>query len=166
MGLMLAGSLLFDAMGIWFISSPETFRDNPFLHDPAWIRALGMLTVVFFGVIGFFLVKKLGDSTPGLTATAEGFTDNSSALAGTIRWADVLAVEDLNVMGQKLLLVKLRNPEDYIARQPNSFKRQLMRTNLSSYGSPVTISANALQCTYAELKTLIVAHLQGHHARA
>jgi hypothetical protein len=120
--------------------------------------------VIFFGVLGFFLAKKLNDPAPGIVVTAEGFTDNSSGLTGTVRWADVTGLEELTLMGQKLL-VKLRNPADYIAKQSNPFKRQLMQTNLKSYGSPITISANALECTYDELKALLASCWQARPAQ-
>lgn len=167
LGWFLAGALVFVGLGLLMASSPVTFIDNPFLHDPAKIRLFGILAAVFFGVLGFFLFKKLGDSAPGLVATPEGFTDNSSGLAaGPIHWADVAALQELKIMGQPFVLVRLHDPNKYIEQQTNRFKRQLMQTNLTSYGSPIFISANTLQCTPPELYALLTARLTAYRARA
>ncbi|MBO2009919.1 STM3941 family protein [Hymenobacter negativus] len=163
--LLLGGSLLLAGAAAWMAATPETFIENPFLHDPAKIRMFGILGSIFFAVLGFFLVKKLGDKRPGLLVAADGFTDNSSGLAaGEVLWADVAALEEMQMAGQKFVLVKLRDPNKYIEQHTNRFKKQLLQTNLKSYGSPIFISANTLQCSHAELTTLLTARLAAHRA--
>ncbi|TVT41351.1 hypothetical protein FNT36_07815 [Hymenobacter setariae] len=162
---MLAGSLLLTGAGIWFILRPDDLRDNPFIKDPQWLQAFGALVVAFFSILGFFLLKKLRDPAPDLVVTAEGFQDNSSGLVnGPVDWADVTGIKELELMGQKMVMVMLRDPGTYIDQQPNSFKRRLMKTNLDSYGSPINISANALECSYPELLTLFTSRLQAYQA--
>lgn len=163
--LLFGGALLLAGAAAWMAASPHMFIGNPFLRDPAYIRMFGILGTVFFAVLGFFLARKLGDQRPGLLTTTEGFTDNSSGLAvGAVLWADVLALEEVQMAGQKFVLVKLRDPNKYIEQHTNRFKKQLLQTNLKSYGSPIFISANTLQCSHAELATLLATRLAAHRA--
>ncbi|HEX8348696.1 MAG TPA: STM3941 family protein, partial [Hymenobacter sp.] len=81
-----------------------------------------------------------------------------------VPWADVTGIQELELMGQKMVMVMLRDPVAYIERQTNPFKRQLMKTNFNSYGSPINISANALECSYSELLALFTTRLAAHRA--
>jgi len=163
--LLALGCLAFVAIGAFLVASPATFRDNPFVRDERFVRALGVASVVLFGLFGFYIGQKLLDTTPGLVVGPEGFVDNSSGLAaGLLPWAEVAGVDELALLGQRFVVVHLRDPAAFIARQPNAFKRRLLATNLSSYGSPVFLSANTLQCTHAELKALLAAGLAGARA--
>ena len=155
-----AGALGFVALGFYMALRPETMIPNGLVDDPALVRGVGAMAVLFFGAMGFVIVKKLRDPAPGLMLTPEGFVDNSGGLVtGSIAWADVTGLRELEIMRQKMLVVVLRDPTSYLAQQNNPFKRQLMKTNLSSYGSPIIISANALECTYPELVELFKARL-------
>jgi hypothetical protein len=156
----LIGALVLMALGLWFSLRPTDWLGNPFLHTPGWIRAFSVLALLFFGILTFFVLQKMRDSHPGLVVTAEGIVDNSSGLvSGLIPWTDVAGIRELELMGQKMVMVMLRDPEAYISRQPNPFKRQLMNTNFKSYGSPINISANALEYSYPELLQLLTTRL-------
>ncbi|MBF9219639.1 STM3941 family protein [Hymenobacter ruricola] len=161
----LLGAFVFMALGLWFSLRPTDWLGNPFLHTPGWIRAFGLLALTFFGILAFFVLKKMRDPNPGLVVTAEGLVDNASGLVGgLIPWADVAGIRELELMGQKMVMVMLRDPEAYISRQPNPFKRQLMNTNFKSYGSPINISANALEYSYPELLALLTTRLTAYRA--
>ncbi len=160
--LLALGCLILVVGGAFLAVSPATFRDNPFVRDERFVRLVGVAGIVLFGLFGFYIGRKLLDSAPGLVVGPEGFVDNSSGLAaGLLPWTEVTGVDELSLMGQRFVVVHLRDPAAFIARQPNAFKRRMLATNLSSYGSPVFLSANTLQCTHAELKALLTAGLAG-----
>ena len=151
--LYLGGCLLFVAAGVWFVTRPADLADNPFIRDPRFVQALGAACVALFGLFGFLVVKQLRSTAPGLVLTPEGFTDNSSGTAaGFVAWADVLAIRESDIMGQKILAIVLRDPAAFIARQPSALKRRVMTSNLGSFSSPVQLSAGALLCTHEALK--------------
>jgi len=163
--LLALGCLVLIIGGAFLAASPATFRDNPFVRDERFVRLVGVAGVVLFGLFGFYIGQKLLDSAPGLVVGPEGFVDNSSGLAaGLLPWAEVTGVDELALLGQRFVVVRLRDPAAFIARQPNAFKRRMLATNLSSYGSPIFLSANTLQCTHAELKALLAAGLAGARA--
>lgn len=158
--LMLAGSIGFVAIGLWFVVAPPDFH-NPFWRDRAFVA--GLASVVVFGLFAVFIGRKLGDRTPGVVINEKGITDNASAFpAGEIAWEDILGVEGTEMGGQRMVLVFVRNPQDYIDRQTNALKRKIVTMNAQMVGTPISISANALQVKSEELLELLQSRLAAH----
>ncbi|MCX7343521.1 MAG: hypothetical protein NT128_05205 [Proteobacteria bacterium] len=115
-----------------------------------------MLSILFSGSAAFFILKKLCDNSPGLIITEEGVTDNSSATSvGFIPWEDVIKIEEIKISHQKFINLVLRDPQTYIDKQKSAFKRRAMKMNYNMCGTPVSISANSLKCSYKELKAML-----------
>ncbi len=53
-------------------------------------------------------------------------------------------------------MLVVKNPETYSNRQTNAMKRKGMQSNLETFGSPIGISTNALDCKFDELKNIPV----------
>jgi len=114
-------------------------------------RYLFLISIIFFGTLAIFLFIKFFDRKPGLVINHEGIIDNSSALsAGLIRWDDVVDIDVLNLSGQKMVMIKLRNPNQILSRQ-SILKRIVMKLNENFFGSPVFITPNILNCNFEEL---------------
>lgn len=148
---MLVGSLLFVALGIWMIISRHQY-DNAAFPNPVIILIVGIVSILFFGYIAFFLIKKLPNTTPGLIINSDGIVDNSSSVAaGLVLWSDIQEIKTTAVMSQQFLMIIVKNPEEYVNRQEGVVKRKAMQMNYKSYGSPVSISANTLNTDFDEL---------------
>jgi len=159
--LMLAGSLAFVAIGLWFVIAPPNFRNS---YWAARAGVAGAAGIVVFGLFAFFLARKLRDSRPGLVVSNRGFYDNASATpAGEVLWDDVTGFDVMQIQGQRMIVVLVKNPEEYIERQTSAFKRKLMSMNANMAGSPISISANSLQIGFDELLALLIARLDAHH---
>ena len=153
--LMFVGSMIFVGLGVWFIINPTKFQ-SPIFQSTTLIFVAGLLGVLFFGFVGIFIFKKLSDKKVGLTVTDEGIIDNSSGVsAGQIFWTDVSKIEVAEVFNQNFLMLIVDNPEQYIGRQTSAVKRKAMQMNFKSFGSPISISANGLQCNFQELKNIL-----------
>lgn len=151
MALMLAGSALFVAAGIWFLSNSGRFHANHVL-----IMAVGIAAIVFFGVIALYIVSKLFDTRPGFIVDNDGITDNSSMFAvGFVPWEDVLGFDVVNVANQRIIMILVKDPDGYIHRQPNALARRTASMNYRSYGSPVAVTANALKTKFDDLYRLM-----------
>ncbi|MBL4678409.1 MAG: hypothetical protein JKY70_19735 [Mucilaginibacter sp.] len=151
MGLMLAGSALFVAAGVWFVNNPYQFHRSHVL-----IMATGIAAIVIFGVVALFIVSKLFDARPGFIIDDDGLTDNSSIFAvGFVPWEDVLGFNVVNVASQRFIMVLVSDPDGYIHRQPNALSRRTASTNYRMYGSPIAISANALKTKFDDLYKLM-----------
>lgn len=153
--LLLTGSIVFVILGILFILHPERFL-TIFFKNEEIIRITGFASVGFFGLCAIFYVIKLFDNKPGLIIDKNGILDNSSGIpSGLIPWQDIQDINVLEIVRQKIILIVVSNPEDYIVRQKSGFKRKISRLNYSKYETPVQITANGLKCSFKELLEMI-----------
>ena len=120
---------------------------NLFLNNPMYVRGLALLSIVLFGLIAIFFLRKLFDKEPGLVFTNSGIVDNASAVsAGFIPWSEVIGSQIFEMPQQTMLIIMVREPEKYVDRG-NAVKRKLNQANHKMCGSPIAISANALRST-------------------
>ena len=148
---MLIGALAFVAIGLWFVISPPTIS-NSYWGNPTKIAIAGYASIVFFGLCAFVLIKKLPDNKPGLIIDQTGLTDNSSGVsAGQILWTDIENISVIEIHSQKLIMLQVTNPQDYIDKQTSSFKRKMMQLNYKMYGTPLSITSNGLKISFDEL---------------
>ncbi len=153
---MLAGSIAFVAIGFWFVIKQPT-SDSTVLGNPTLVFIVGLASILFFGLCGILIAKKLTENTPGLVINDEGITDNSSgASAGLILWKDIIEIRKIAVLNQSFLMIIVKNPEEYINRQTGLIKRRLMGINYKTYGSPINISPNGLKCNFDQLGETII----------
>ncbi|MFT3705155.1 MAG: STM3941 family protein [Agriterribacter sp.] len=149
---MLIGAGLFFGLGIWMLagfSGASSF-------NPMFIKVMGLLGTVFFGASFIFLWRKINDEKPGLVINQDGIIDNSSGVsAGDIPWSDIVTIKTQKVFNQHFIMLMLRNPNVYIEKQTNTIKKKAMELNFKNYGSPISISANTLECKFEELKHLL-----------
>lgn len=158
--MMLSAALAFVAMGCWFVIDPPAIR-NAFWGNPTRLAMLGYASIFFFGLCAGVLIRKLPDKKPGLIIDDTGLIDNSGGLsAGRILWADIINISVLEIQRQKLLMLEVRNPEEYISRQRSLFKRKGMELNHKMYGTPLSITANGLKVPFAELLDLLTRKLE------
>ena len=149
------GASAFVAVGMWFVIAPPEIK-NSFWGNPARLAALGYASIIFFGLCAIFFIRKLPDTKPGLVIDNKGLFDNSGALsAGRILWEDIENISVLEMHKQKLLMLEVKNPREYIGRQNNLLKRKAMELNYRMYGTPISITANGLKLPFQELFTLV-----------
>lgn len=154
--LTLLGSIVFVGLGIWFLINPPRIS-NPILGNPALIFILGLASILFFGLVAVTILRKFSDKKPGLIISRHGITDNSSGVsAGLILWTDIQEIKISQVMSQKFLMFIVSNPQDYLDKVTNPLKRNAMKMNYKTYGSPISISSNALRINFNELQKILV----------
>lgn len=152
--LTLLGALLFVLIGVFFTLTPETFI-SPLMKNPHVIRIAGILSVLFFGSVSFYGVKKLSDKHVGLVIDSNGIVDNTNATSvGFISWTDITAIETKQEASTKFLLIYTSNPENYIGRA-RGIKRKFMEASNKMYGTPLSIISNTLKCKFEDLEKLI-----------
>ncbi len=57
---------------------------------------------------------------------------------------------------QRLILLQVNNPYDYINRQTNKFEKKLMEINYNRYGTPLNLTSNGLKISFNDLHKLLV----------
>jgi hypothetical protein len=150
------GSLAFVGLGLWFLINPP--KSNHWLFgNPTLIFVAGLASVLFFGLVAIIIFRKFSDKKAGLIISRLGITDNSSGVsAGLIPWTDIQEIKVSQVMNQKFLMFIVSNPQDYLNTVTNPLKRNAMKMNYKTYGSPISISSNALQTNFDDLQRLLV----------
>lgn len=140
------------------------------LHTPFHFIAaivvglVGAFGAVFAGIGLVIMVKRLITMPPGLTLTAEGFTDHATAQAlGLVRWSDIVAISETAMHGTRFLVLRARDPEKYIARG-NAFQRKMKRASMAMVGSPVTLASVPLSVSFDEMAQTVAAYHQRYGA--
>lgn len=148
-------SVVFVIIGSWMlISQPDT--SNPIFNNPFVKFGAASLCVLFFGALIFLFIGKLRDKSYGLTIDDKGFHDNSSATSvGTVLWGDIEGFMKIKVIRQEMLVVYVNNPDHYIERETKGWVKKTRKHNFSQYGSPIIISAHALNCSLDDLKKML-----------
>ena len=156
MTLLLIGCIVFVLLGLWMVIARPS--GSGFLFgNPVISLIVGMVAVLFFGMIGVSIFRKFSEKKPGLVINREGIADHSSGVsAGLIPWSDIEDVRVSQVMNQKFLMIIVSNPESYFEKVSNPIKRNAMKMNYKSYGSPISISAGALKTDFASLERLLI----------
>ncbi|MFT3807976.1 STM3941 family protein [Arenimonas sp.] len=162
--LLVLGAIVLALGSAWMATLDDaTIRETRRLGNPVIVHALGMFGIAFFGLGAVFGLFKLFDRAPGLVLDERGFSHRSSALAsGFVPWSDVTGVDVYQIQRQKMLVVKLVNPQKYI-EQGNAFRRAINRANFRMCGSPIAISSNALAIDFDELRRLFWDYLSNRN---
>ena len=158
-------SFVFVIAGIWLFINANDFQNHPliFFRNPIVVKIMGIAGTLFFTATGIFGIKKLFDKKPGLIIDQNGITNNSNTTGiGLIKWQDILEIKTSQVMTTKFLLIKVKNPEKYIAKVKSGLKAKLMKYNLKYSGTPLSISSNTLKYDFKKLQDLIQTEFDKH----
>lgn len=162
---MFLGSIIFVGLGIWFVTNPLK-TDNLIPGSQTIFFIVGVANISFFGLVGFYILKRLGNKSLGLIISDEGVVDNSSGVSvGFIPWTDILEIKETKVVNQKFINLVVKNPQEYIDRQQSRVTRKAMQINHTSYGTVIGISAIGLKSDYKGLKALIEYKFAGYKSR-
>ena len=154
----IVGSIMFVILGMWLFTNSTEFKNYSMrlLRNPMVIKSVGIIGMMFFGATGIYGIRKLFDKKVGLIIDKNGITDNSNASSiGLIEWKDITEIKTEQVMSTKFLLIKVKNPEEYIEKAKNGMKARLMKTNKKMYGTPLSITSNTLKYDFNKLEKLI-----------
>ena len=154
--LLSAGSLMFTIFSILFIMIPNKFT-TLLIRSTISIQFIGILGLSFFGLALFMIIKKkIFDKHIGIEINEEGIIDNSSFVGvGLIKWEDIISIDKRNVQSTRFLLINVRNPQHYISNS-SRFKSKLLNGNYKVYGTPISISANFINCTFTQLEEIVL----------
>ena len=150
--LLILGACAFVAAGLWMLQmDPAEIAAQRRFNSPAVVYAMGWASIVFFGLCGVLGARKMFDRKPGLVLSSAGILDNSSGVsAGLIPWSEIVGFSIFEMQNQKMLIVKVSNPEKYIERG-GSLRRALNKANFKMCGSPIAITSNSLKIRFDEL---------------
>lgn len=146
-------SIVFVALGIWMIVDAENIK-TPFLRNPLLIRIVGISGVLLFGYAMFVTAKQLFRKKLMLLLDETGIHQKLPKNQ-SIKWKDITHFSEMKINSVKIIIIHVKNPEEYINNEPNKIRKNLMNFNLSNYGSPFTISVATMDIGYVELWDLL-----------
>lgn len=159
--LLTLGSIGFVFVGAWM----WTLEGAGASRDTLFIKLISLTSIIFFGMTGLYGLTKIFDRKPGLIINQEGLFDNSSAVgAHLIKWEDIKGFDIVQVKSTKFLLIFVHNPNSYLDKV-NKLKRFLMKMNEKMYGTPLSISANSLDCNFDELIEIVNEKIKNYSAQ-
>ena len=152
--LIFFGSIIFVWFGVQFVIDPVAFSN--IRNSPRLVLIAGLVATPFFGLAAIITLRKLLNKKAGITINKEGIIDNASGVsAGFILWSDI---KEIKIWGKddRCLMIIVKNPQDYIDKETNPFKKMMMNSNNKSYGSPISISTSALQISFDDLHHILL----------
>lgn len=121
------------------------------------VMFLFMLTMAVFSILGYIYLRR--EHFAGFFISSEGFNDISTGHRyGIVEWRDVVKiriVDDLDHPKWKYISLKLKNPQEYISREPLQHKKRSLELKYHYYGSPICFSNRGLDCTFEELEETV-----------
>ena len=145
-------SITFVVLGYYLFA---TFADQQNRLDPRLAKAAGLFGIIFFGGTGIFAIKKLFDKSLGLIISDEGIFENTNATSiGFISWDNITDIKTIEIKSTKILLIFVKNPQIYLDKV-SGFKKILMKSNFSMYGTPLSITSVTVKIKFNELEQII-----------
>lgn len=120
------------------------------------VIAFGYLLIIIDRIKNY--LRRNRPKKAGLILNEEGISDveTETKVLGIIRWEDILEVRSQGGFMGDLLIIKVKNPEEYLDKIQNQFKlKQIFRKYNAKYQTPVIIKTNHLEKTSRELRDLI-----------
>ncbi|HCO67313.1 MAG TPA: hypothetical protein DIT04_06100 [Dysgonomonas sp.] len=146
---LIAGSLLFVLLGVWLLVYFEGYR-----------QIAGAASILFFGAGLFVFPKKLFDKSPALIIDEKGITDNiTKPHIGLIEWKDIVRFDIIRIYSNKMLLIFVINPEEYLDKIGNN-KVTGLRNNYKITGTPFVIPSGILKLKIEDVKDLLNMYLE------
>ena len=151
--LFFCGFIIFGVLGIWMILEAENLK-TPFLRNPLLIRIVGIFGVLFSGFGMFVMAKQLFRKKLMLTIDETGIHQKQPKNQ-SIKWKDITHFSEIKINSVKIIIIHVKNPEEYIDIEPKKIRKKMMNFNLNNYGSPFTISVATMDIGYTELWELL-----------
>ncbi|MEK6494117.1 STM3941 family protein [Myroides odoratimimus] len=154
--LYLLGAILLVAAGILVLYNCLHEQGRYLLGSIELTYGIAILAILFFGYASVMFISKLFSNKPGIVINEQGIFENATAVVnGLIPWQDITSVELYKMQSQKFVLVYVKNPEEYIAKQKNIIKKKSMQANLKTHGTSIFINTNMLNVSDIELAIVI-----------
>ncbi|MEM1120122.1 MAG: STM3941 family protein, partial [Bacteroidota bacterium] len=92
-GLLFIGAILFVILGIQFAINSEEWVISG-RGTLLFVKIIGIISIIFFGICGVSIGKKLFDQNIGPIIDDEGIIDNTNATSvGLIEWEDITGID-------------------------------------------------------------------------
>ncbi|MDL2213313.1 hypothetical protein LJC72_02635 [Bacteroides sp. OttesenSCG-928-D19] len=131
------------------------------------IIVLFSFAMVFFGILAF--IRLAQEKFIGFFISSDGLNDISTGHNyGVVMWRDVTKIRiltDVEHPKRKYIVLKVKNPQEYIERETSHSKRRSMTLKMHYYGSPICFSNRGMDCTFQELEDSVRTYYANYKQR-
>ena len=159
--LLLFASLCLTATATWLLLGEARHR----FSYPLLVVFFGGLGALLFGAATIAALLQLIRPRLALSLNAQGLVDHARNGFGLIPWSEVLGIGSADIVGNRMLVIRVRDPQAYINRG-HRWRRASLNMNLKTLGSPVVVSATALDIGHEPLLALCRGYLEKYGASA
>lgn len=153
--LLLIGSLTFVIIGIYMYISADDFTSYR-ARIPIFTKGMAILSVLFFGFGIYVSIRQLIKNQLILIIDKTGIGVNAKKTPlKRIEWKNIESFSEIKIQSTKIVIINVNNPNYWIEKEENTFRKKLMKFNLNNYGSPFNLSANSMQISYTELMKIL-----------
>lgn len=128
---------------------------------------LASVVMFIFHVVAYIFLKR--EKFIGFFISGDGLNDISTGNNyGVVYWKDIVKiriVEDMEHPKRKYIVLKVKDPQQYIDREPFTAKKRSLMLKYHYYGSPVCFSNRGLNCTFEELEACVRAYYENYQQR-
>ena len=141
---LLLASIAFVAIGFWLVIEADNLTGWR-AKNPIFTRGIGIAGIVFFGLGIFVGIKRLIKSEIALIIDSEGLNVYpKKSLTEFLKWTDIKGFEEIKIQSTRIVIIGVKNPEYWLAKETNGFRRKLMQFNINNYNSPFNIASAGL----------------------
>jgi len=132
----------------------------PFTLPTVVVRLIGMVGVLFFGLLGGLTLLILRRRRFAVRLDEVGVLDRTTLIASPrpIEWSEIQSVATRRYVGQRFVLLSHAHPREYVSRQA-AWRRPLLRANWALVGTPIAMAASGLDREPDDLVRAIQSHL-------
>ena len=149
--------IIFLAVGIFcFLNANELSNDGK--RSIIFIEVISIIVVIFALIALVFIIKNLLNNQWVLTIDEKALHIRIQKYY-LIPWQEIIGFQELEIKGNKSILIQVRNPETLIANEKNFFVKKMMQWSQKMYGAPISIASSTMKITHKELVSLLLASL-------
>ncbi|WP_164112025.1 MULTISPECIES: STM3941 family protein [Sphingobacterium] len=127
---------------------------SSFYKSPLLAMVIGAFLLVFSFVSTVALIQFLFKGE-GVSIDSNSLFDDSSLVSvGLIEWDDITSIRTAKINTTRFLLIDVKNPEEYLSRF-GKLKSWWLKVNAGPFGTPISISAVLLECSFDELENRV-----------
>ncbi|MEM1484542.1 STM3941 family protein [Oscillospiraceae bacterium PP1C4] len=135
------------------------------VRDSFFTFLIGIVGSVFFGMCFAFILYRLARPKNILVIDSNGFTDNSTAIAGaTIYWHEVEGIFISSICKQLFICVTLKDTDKFL-KKLHPAKAMLVKANMALSSAPIQISLSSTNAKYDEVISIMKNYHFAHQAK-
>ena len=149
--------IIFLAVGIFcFLNANELSNDGK--RSIIFIEVISIIVVIFALIALVFIIKNLLNNQWVLAIDEKALHIRIQKYY-LIPWQEIIGFQELEIKGNKSILIQVKNPETLIANEKNFFVKKMMQWSQKMYGTPISIASSIMKISHKELVSLLLASL-------